>query len=813
MGSLHISVADASKLNNFGEFINDTLFGTHSIENAIVRISNADGSFITQETVKDSYSITLPVGSYDVEVSAEGYNSFKTSVNVNACPNIYLDVKLIPNNLSYDTGILHISVADALKLHDPQSITDTLLGKPMVENAIVKITNDAGNVTTHEIINDECLITLPFGYYSVEITADGYEPFKTNVVIARHETYLDVRLYPTNTDDSASVSEASPSVVTAGDSTYVIKADGSLWAWGLNDYGQLGDGTTQDRHSPVHIMDNVDGIAADNASAFAVKNDSSLWAWGCNEHGHLGDGTTTNKYKPVLITDGVLSISAHELYADGCRSVATFIHKNDNSLWGWGNAMLGWDSDYNQILIGNDGKDIIPSKMMDGVKSIFVQSFGAYSELFLSIFVIKEDDSLWRWGYVYDGYSVDESENCFVFSPAFVMSDVQSITVPDDCDSVYIIRNNGSLWAYGSNCYGQLGDGTTQDRFAPVRVMDNVDQIIANQGTVCAIKTDGSLWTWGNNYLGAVGDGSTKNRSNPYKVLENVGMAALYRSSVYAIASDGVLYSWGYNDCGQLGDATTQNRYVPTPICQDARYIVADWGIAYLIKADGSLWGWGYNQDGRLGDGTMQDRHIPVKIMAGVRLPNNSIGQNQNNGSNINDNAGVINGDYNQFWMNFIDNKGWRNRDDLMGKIAWETSVGAIDSWYKPDGHTIYYEITDLNADNIPELIVCEHHWDINYDLSVWRYDSSTESAQLVRWKDRNATTGTVNYCDNQWVSDAHLSKGSSAIICTYGRAFGGEQEFYYYQMVNGELEIQKVLGTWPQDDYLSLNTMTIFEN
>lgn len=146
--------------------------------------------------------------------------------------------------------------------------------------------------------------------------------------------------------------------------------------------------------------------------------------------------------------------------------------------------------------------------------------------------------------------------------------------------------------------------------------------------------------------------------------------------------------------------------------------------------------------------------------------------------------------EYYDTWMNFIQVKGWRNRSDLLETIDLEKSIGAIDHWFDDDGHTIEFLIVDLDNDDIPELILSEHHWDINTDLTVWRLSHDTGLPSIVEWK--FSMDGSIE--NNQWVSEACYSKKYNAVVFRIGRPMVGEYDFYYCTIEDGYLVSKYVL-------------------
>jgi len=183
----------------------------------------------------------------------------------------------------------------------------------------------------------------------------------------------------------------------------------------------------------------------------------------------------------------------------------------------------------------------------------------------------------------------------------------------------------GAVWAWGRNQRGQLGDGTFEDRAVPVRVANLSGVIaVATEGVAghsLALRSDGTVWAWGQNNLGQVGDGTSTDRAVPVQVPGLTGIVAIavngWQAS-YALAGDGTLWSWGSNVAGQLGDASAPylGRSTPGPVPNLAQVIgiVAGDTHALAKTADGRLWSWGLNYAGQLGLGDLATRSSPTAI-------------------------------------------------------------------------------------------------------------------------------------------------------------------------------------------------------
>lgn len=184
----------------------------------------------------------------------------------------------------------------------------------------------------------------------------------------------------------------------------------------------------------------------------------------------------------------------------------------------------------------------------------------------------------------------------------------------------FIVKEDGSLWSFGANTEGQLGDGTKIDRKTPVKIMDDVIMPIAGWNFGMAIKKDNSLWTWGGNTYGQLGDGTKAQRSTPKKIKDNIYFANATSWSVgQAIDFEGILWVWGENQRGNLGDGTTSNRLSPVKILSKKISYATGGPHSAAISADNDLYMWGSNNCSQLGDGSTTYRKSPVKVKTGVK--------------------------------------------------------------------------------------------------------------------------------------------------------------------------------------------------
>jgi alpha-tubulin suppressor-like RCC1 family protein len=305
-------------------------------------------------------------------------------------------------------------------------------------------------------------------------------------------------------------------ITAGGGHTCAVRQDGTAWCWGLNGHGQLGNNSTTDSLVPVQVsvatgLVDVVSISAGIQHTCAVTSTGTLWCWGLNDHGQLGDNTTTDAHVPAQIT--------------GLPQMASV------SLWG-----------QQPPSAGND-----------------------------------------------------DAHTCAA-------------------------AVNGTVWCWGANSAGQLGDNTATERHAPVQVsnLTDVSWITTGDKYTCARKTDATAWCWGYNTDGRLGDGSATDRWLPVPVLANVQMIDAGGGHTCALGSNATASCWGENSSGQVGDGTVTTRLSPEPVqTPPASFSFLSAGREHTcgLTGAGAAWCWGLNNYGQLGIGSQTDQNVPTPVL------------------------------------------------------------------------------------------------------------------------------------------------------------------------------------------------------
>ncbi|HWY76308.1 MAG TPA: chromosome condensation regulator [Verrucomicrobiae bacterium] len=335
-------------------------------------------------------------------------------------------------------------------------------------------------------------------------------------------------------------------VATGFQHSLFLKADGSLWSMGFNASGQLGDGTFDSTNRPQKIVaSNVTAIAAGGYHSLFIKSDGSLWATGADDIGQLGDGTNNNANLPEkIVASNVVAIAAGESH--------TLFLKSDGSLWAMG------ANEYGQLGDGTEGST--PYYGTNVPEQIVASNVTAIAAGYWHSLFIKRDGSLWGMGWNGDGELGDGTYNNTPFPEQLVASNVTAVAAGSA--QTLFIKSDGSLWATGWNQYGQLGDGTyggvyPYETNIPEQVVSsNVAAIVAGDWHSLFLKQDGSLWAMGSNDYGQLGD-DTNNKTNRPEQIVTDGVTAIagFDQSLF-LRSDGSLWGMGYNYDGELGDGT-----------------------------------------------------------------------------------------------------------------------------------------------------------------------------------------------------------------------------------------------------------------
>ncbi len=419
---------------------------------------------------------------------------------------------------------------------------------------------------------------------------------------------------------------------------------GSVWAWGSNYAGQLGDGTPL-RESydfgehyegavravpvPVRGLTDVVTMAAlpfgngQFGTAYAVTSDGAVSSWGESPDGILGDGSFTSRSSPRRVPGlgGITTVSA-------CGP-SVFALDVDGVIWAWGN------NDHGQLGDGTKQGRSRPKRVhgLNGVVAVTGHVGMSFTDVPASMYALRADGSVWAWGWNYKGrLGEGTTEDRLVPVQVAGLSEVTSITVHDS--GVHAVRSDGTVWAWGSNSHGQLGDGTKVDHPTPVPLpnLANVSRIEAGADAMYALRLDGTVWSWGFREHGQLGDGLTGEegfiesgwpnerlmRAEPGPVLglSDVVAVVSWGRSAWALKSDRTVWAWGGNEYGQLGDGTELNRSRPVqmPGLTDIISVMPGSGSVYALKSDGTVSACGSNDSGQLGDGTTVSRQSPVRV-------------------------------------------------------------------------------------------------------------------------------------------------------------------------------------------------------
>jgi alpha-tubulin suppressor-like RCC1 family protein len=360
-------------------------------------------------------------------------------------------------------------------------------------------------------------------------------------------------------------------------------------------------------------------IAAGGNHTIAIKVGGTVWTWGDNERGQLGDGTTTMHSTPVQVPN----LSADGVGAGASHSVAL----QKGTIFTWGNNDFGQLGNGTGIAVGTDSKVPVALSSLPPFSAIAV---GANHTLALS------GGKVWAWGANGDGQlgnntQTDSATPVQVLdSTGTALTGVQEIAA--GANHSLALKNDGTVWAWGRNTQGQLGDSTTTDSAKPVQVkmgasnfLTGITAIAAGGEHSLALDGLGNVWAWGGNWTGQIGQTTnpTQPNSTPGKITSftSVGVKAIAAGNAYSLALDnnGKVWAWGYGSAGQVGSSIKDNPHPETPVlvasASDVTRMAAGDNHAVAMKVDGTVLAWGYNGRGQLGDGKLTFRQEAVSVI------------------------------------------------------------------------------------------------------------------------------------------------------------------------------------------------------
>ena len=343
--------------------------------------------------------------------------------------------------------------------------------------------------------------------------------------------------------------------IVSGESTsFAVKVDGSFWAWGKNNHAQFGNGKNKSKILPINSSASWKDVSNSNGSfndhVSAIKTDGTLWSWGLNGNGQLGDGTQfTTQYLPVQAGSDTNWSSISNGYQ---FSISI---KSDGTLWGWGRNLRG------QLGLGYTSFNVL-SPLQIGLDSNW-QAVVTGSNFSLGL---KKDSTLWSWGHNSDGQLGNgQSGNSLTLNtPTQIGTDSNWVFVAAGNNNSVAIKADSTLWTWGNSSFGKLGRTGNFRIPQLVDSAKKFTYVSCSITHTLAIDDDSLLWGCGSNNDSQLGISATNNQLSLVKVDSNRKWIKIVAGSNHSlgIISDSTLWAWGSNFNGQLGDSVT---YVYSP--------------------------------------------------------------------------------------------------------------------------------------------------------------------------------------------------------------------------------------------------------
>jgi YD repeat-containing protein len=334
---------------------------------------------------------------------------------------------------------------------------------------------------------------------------------------------------------------------------------GLAWSWGCNSAGRLGDNTATDRSSPVSVVGGFTDwcqTSAGGSHSLGLRTNGTVWAWGTGGNGVLGNNSNVSQSSPVSVVGGFTDWC--QVSAGGDHSLAL---RTNGTAWAWGrnaNGNLGDDTTTSRSS---------PVSVVGGFTDWCQVSAGTCHNL-----AVRTNGTAWAWGGNSQGRLGDDTTTDRSSPVSVVGGFTDWFQLSAGREHSLGVRSNGTAWAWGQSIFGRLGDNTATDRSSPVSVVGGFTdwcQTSAGSDHSLAVRTNGTVWAWGRNGQGQLGDDTTTNRSSPVSVVGGFTdwcHISAGNDHSLAVRTTGTVWAWGYNGQGRLGDGTTTNRSSPVSV-------------------------------------------------------------------------------------------------------------------------------------------------------------------------------------------------------------------------------------------------------
>jgi alpha-tubulin suppressor-like RCC1 family protein len=448
-------------------------------------------------------------------------------------------------------GTISVSPSSGSWTTTPQNLAVSSSGATAIYYTMVNTTDGSVPVDPREptLTDNDGSFTSSGGVGTLQLHGSAGQYKRSKL---RFRGYSSAVAGPTSVVYSYSIDLRSTSMITVSDitagyeNTLALKNDGTVWAWGGNEYGQLGsdpsDANAHPTPAQVSGLTGVMAIAGGNSSGhiLALKNDGTVWAWGLNKEGELGNGTTSfyDANPTPLQVSGLTGVTA--VAAGSGHSIAL---KNDGTVWAWGGNFAG------QLGDGTNNSRTIPVQV-SGLTGVTAIAAGNHYSI-----ALKNDGTVWMWGSSYYAYGVTP----------FQVSGLTGVTaIAGGYEHTLALKNDGTVWAWGRNTGGELGvEVYVHESYTPVQTsgLNGVTAIEAGYQHSIALKNDGTVWAWGWNGCGQLGFEQGVGGWTSYTPVQVSGMSsatAIAAGHCHSIAlkNDGTVWAWGDNWRGQLGVVT-----------------------------------------------------------------------------------------------------------------------------------------------------------------------------------------------------------------------------------------------------------------